>query len=280
MKLRAAAQMVGVQIRGDLRPQLLGAGLVSVVLTPVIVVGISTLLGDSSRFQLPTSFGVFMITGLVGAFGGLVAMQLSTELGTERFNGTMLRVRVLPNGPLLWAIGKTLSTSVLILAMQVVLVIASLIALDGFTMTPLQALGALGVAVLSVAACAPFGFFAGVLVRGSWSLMAAMGVTGGLFLISGGFFPISILPRWLQLFDVALPFYWSGHLAHALLLDPASGAVEFGGQFQPWIAVGVLLAWTVVGFALVRLVLERSFRRVSLGSLAAIQASMRSQLEV
>ena len=43
------------------------------------------------------------------------------------------------------------------------------------------------------------------------------------------------------------------------------------------LAVGVLAAWTVLGFAGASFIVRRSFRKETIGSLARVQSTIRSQ---
>ena len=43
------------------------------------------------------------------------------------------------------------------------------------------------------------------------------------------------------------------------------------------LAVGILVTWTVLGFAGASLVVRRSFRKETIGSLARVQSTIRSQ---
>jgi len=74
---------------------------------------------------------------------------------------------------------------------------------------------------------------------------------------------------------VALPTYWSGHLTRwALVGDPSW---EVGASFCPVLALAILAAWTVLGFAGASFVVRRSFRKETIGSLARVQSAIRSQ---
>ena len=52
---------------------------------------------------------------------------------------------------------------------------------------------------------------------------------------------------------------------------------EVGRAFFPVLAVGVLVTWTVLGFAGASLVVRYSFRKETIGSLARVQSTIRSQ---
>ncbi len=56
---------------------------------------------------------------------------------------------------------------------------------------------------------------------------------------------------------------------------PAKG--RCGGAFHPVLAVCVLIAWAVIGFACAPFIVRSSFRKESLGNLARMQSKLRSQ---
>ena len=92
---------------------------------------------------------------------------------------------------------------------------------------------------------------------------------------SGFFMPMDRLPSWVQAVQLALPTYWSGHLTRwALVGDPSW---EVGGAFSPALALAILAAWTVLGFAGASFVVRRSFRKETIGSLTRVQSTIRSQ---
>ena len=87
--------------------------------------------------------------------------------------------------------------------------------------------------------------------------------------------PMDRFPSWLQAVQLALPTYWSGHLTRwALVSDPSW---EAGRAFSPVLAIGVLTVWTVLGFAGASFIVRRSFRKETIGSLARVQSTIRSQ---
>ena len=50
-----------------------------------------------------------------------------------------------------------------------------------------------------------------------------------------------------------------------------------GGAFSPALALAILAAWTVLGFAGASFVVRRSFRKETIGSLTRVQSTIRSQ---
>src|SRR5690606_8290545 len=80
---------------------------------------------------------------------------------------------------------------------------------------------------------------------------------------SGLFFPLAILPGWLQVILMILPVYWLGHALRAVLLPEGMVVLEVGESWQMLAAIGVLGAWAIVGLVLAPALLRRSARRES-----------------
>ena len=266
--LRAAIR----QAAADVRPSILGTGAFSLVLAilPVIVVGV---LGSSSD-DAGTAFGPMLVAGSIGAFGCFVTLQIAGEMYTDRVGGALLRVRILPHGPLVWAIGKTISTITMSVIIQGAVLIGTVLT-RSLPVSALQILICLPLIVLSAVAAAPLGFLMGSVARGLYSVMITYLAALPLLLTGGSFFPLDWLPRWAQVVQLVLPTYWAGHLTRwALAGDPAW---EVGGAFSPALAVGILAAWAVIGFAMAPVVIRLSFRKESIGALSRMQSTIRSQ---
>ena len=260
------------QAAADLRPSILGTGAFSLVLAilPVIVVGV---LGSSSD-DAGTAFGPMLVAGSIGAFGCFVTLQIAGEMYTDRVGGALLRVRILPHGPLVWAIGKTASSITMSVIIQGAVLIGTVLT-RSLPVSALQILICLPLIVLSAVAAAPLGFLMGSMTRGLYSVMITYLAALPLLLTGGSFFPLDWLPRWAQVVQLVLPTYWAGHLTRwALAGDPAW---EVGGAFSPALAVGILAAWAVIGFAMAPVVIRLSFRKESIGALSRMQSTIRSQ---
>lgn len=267
--LRAAAR----QAAADLRPVILGTGIVSLLLAilPVVMVGRLS----SGAVDAGTSFGPMMVTGSIGAFGCFITLQIVGEMYTDRVGGALLRVRMLPHGPAVWAVGKALSSIVNTLVIQAAVLLAAVLFVDALPLGASQVLTCLPLIMLSAVATAPLGFLMGALARGLYSIMFTYFVALAIIATGGFLFPLGWLPRWAQAVQLVLPPYWAGHLTRwALAGDPAW---EVGGAFSPALATGILVAWAVVGFAAAPLVIRRSFRRESIGTLSRMQSTIRSQ---
>ena len=213
--LRAAIR----QAAGDLRPSILGTGAFSLLIAvlPVIAIG---MLGNGS-VNAGTAFGPMLVAGSIGAFGCFIVLQIAGEMYTDRVGGALLRVRILPHGSLVWAIGKTISTITMSVIIQGAVLIGTVLT-RSLPVSALQILICLPLIVLSAVAAAPLGFLMGSVARGLYSVMITYLAALPLLLTGGSFFPLDWLPRWAQAIQLVLPTYWAGHLTRWTLAgDPA-----------------------------------------------------------
>lgn len=268
-----------VQARADLHAVFFSPAVIGILLGPAFILGLSYYLSDQVD-DTAISTGAFMLVSTIGVFSTMIVMQLSSEMYSERLDGTLLRVRTLPQGSLSWAIGKTLSNVAIQGLLQAVILLGAFLLLPPLGISPSQWLIAVGLVVFTICATAPLGFLIGSLVHGVYSQMFLFFGIVAAVATSGGFFPITILPNWLQYLHMPLPFYWAGHLSRWALLGADGSAYDFAGGPQPLLATGILLAWMIGGFALATWSINRSFRKLSLSSLASMQSAMRSQLGV
>ena len=88
---------------------------------------------------------------------------------------------------------------------------------------------------------------------------------------SGIFFPITILPTWLQWVAQAFPFYWVGLGARSALLPAERVAFEIGQSWRTLEMFAVLGAWAVLGFLLAPILLRRMARRQSGSAMARVR---------
>ena len=260
------------QAAADLRAGLVGSSIALLITTAYIVLaGRST----QTSTEAGAAFGSMLLANSIGAISCCTALHIAGETYTDRIGGALLRVRFLPHGPLTWAIGKTMSSITLTIVFQGAILLGGALFVEALPLSTSQVLACLPLMVLSAVATAPLGFLVGAFVRGVYSFMASYLPMFALIGTSGFFMPMDRLPSWLQAVQLALPTYWSGHLTRwALVGDPSW---EVGRAFSPVLAVGVLTVWTVLGFAGASFIVRRSFRKETIGSLARVQSTIRSQ---
>ena len=266
--LRAAYRQAAM----DLRAGIVGSSVALLAsVSAIVLAGRST----QAATEAHTAFGPMFLASSIGTISCFIALQITGETYTDRIGGALLRVRVLPHGPLTWAIGKTMSSITQTLVFQGAILLGAAFFVDALALRTSQVLACLPLMVLSAVATAPLGFLLGACVRGLHSFMVSYLPIFALMGTSGFFMPMDRLPSWVQAVQLALPTYWTGHLTRwALVGDPSW---EVDRAFFPVLAVGVLAAWTVLGFTGASFVVQHSFRKETIGSLARMQSTIRSQ---
>ena len=266
--LRAACR----QAAADLRAGLVGTSIALLASASAIVLASRS---TQATAEAHATFGPMFLASSIGTISCFITFQIASETYSDRIGGALLRVRILPHGPLTWAIGKTMSSITQTVAFQGAILLGGALFVEALPLSPPQVLACLPLMVLSAVATAPLGFLVGAFVRGVYSFMASYLPIFALVGTSGFFMPMDRLPSWVQAVQLALPTYWSGHLTRwALVGDPSW---EVGRAFSPALAIGVLAAWTVLGFAGASFVVRHSFRKETIGTLARMQSTIRSQ---
>ena len=266
--LRAARRQAAM----DLRAGIVGSSVALLVsVSAIVLAGRST----QAATEAHAAFGPMFLASSIGTISCFITFQIASEAYVDRIGGALLRVRVLPHGPLTWAIGKTMSSITQTLIFQGSILLGGALFVEALPLSTSQVLACLLLMVLSAVATAPLGFLVGAFVRGVYSFMASYLPVFALMGTSGFFMPMDRFPSWVKAVQLVMPTYWSAHLTRWALVDDPSW--EVGRAFSPVLAVGVLTIWTVLGFAGASFIVRRSFRKETIGSLARVQSTIRSQ---
>ncbi len=242
---------------------------------PIPLVSVVVLLAvDAKHVHLPgthSSIGSTLLAGMLIMNVSLNGMTgLAMQLTAEREDGTLLRAKATPNGTLGYLIGKIVVVSGTIMLTVVSLLIVGLVPFSGLALgRTVTWLTLAWVLALGLLATLPIGAMLGSLFS---SVRAAPVVTlGNLVLIgiSGIFYPITLLPTWLQWLGQAFPLYWLGLGMRSALLPGNLAAVEIGHSWRHLATVGVLGAWAIAGLVLAPILLRRVARREAGSSVAA-----------
>jgi ABC-2 type transport system permease protein len=259
--LRAARGQARTSLK---RKYTTGAGL-GTLLLPGILLVVLWFVRDADFSDGLVAASGYVFSGFL-AFGVVAAavMGVAGELQTEREDGTLLRAKAVPHGMTGHLLAKLLITPVDALIPIVPAVVGAAVLLPG-TM-PTEAgrwLLLLVVFLLTVAAMLPWGAVLGTVFRSmvafAWAMMGIYVVAA----LSGLFFPVTLLPTWLQWLAQATPLYWIGVAFRWVLLPDSAAAAELGGEWRIGLALAVLVAWAVVGMLVAPALLRRMARRQS-----------------
>ena len=259
--LRAARRQARTSLR---RKYSTGAGLGNLLLPGILLVVLWFVRDADFSDGLVAASG-YVFSGFL-AFGVVAAavMGVAGELQTERDDGTLLRAKAVPHGMTGHLLAKLLITPVDALILIAPAVVGAAVLLPG-TM-PSEAgrwLLLLVVFLLTVAAMLPWGAVLGSVFRSMVSFAWAMMGIYVLAALSGLFFPLTVLPTWLQWLAQATPLYWIGVAFRWVLLPDSAAAAELGGEWRMGLALVVLVAWAFVGMLVAPALLRRMARRQS-----------------
>jgi ABC-2 type transport system permease protein len=212
------------------------------------------------------SLGSRTLPSVIGMGIAFAIVTLAMLLAVDREDGTLLRAKAIPNGMFGYLVGKIVLLSGMILIGEVMVLVPSLIMLDGITINWFT----FGwVLVLGLVATLPLGAVVGSLFENPRNAGIVMLPMMGLAAISGIFYPISSMPEWLQGVAQVFPVYWLGLGMRSAMLPDSLSAVEIGESWRHLETFGVLTAWAVVGLLVAPMVMRRMARRESGSNVAA-----------
>jgi ABC-2 type transport system permease protein len=244
--------------------------LLPLAFTVAVAIVLSSVVGRHgvSGTSVPTSdlfVAGYLSYGIVSQ--GLVS--LPQVLGTEREDGTLLRMRNIPGGIPAYLISKVVSQGLQALMSTTTLLVAAVLFVGfpapGSVIDWLLLVGVLTVGFVAVMLA---GAAVGAVLpspRGSLALVSLFVL--GLMFISGVFYPVTSMPRALQLLGEIFPLKWMAQGVRAATLPDALKTVETGGSWQISLVFGVLASWIAAGAVLAPRLLRRMTRRESGSSL-------------
>jgi ABC-2 type transport system permease protein len=198
--------------------------------------------------------GALVMPSILGMNASMAMVTMSQQLTADREDGTLLRARATPGGVRAYLVGKVLAVALGLLVDLAIFLGPALLIIPP-ARTP-DAVTVAWVLALGLLATLPIGAVLGALfpsVRGQGLLtLPVLAVIG----ISGVFYPITVLPGWVQGIAQAFPVYWLGLGMRSALLPADAVAVEIGGSWRALETAAVLAVWALAGLALAPLVLR------------------------
>lgn len=131
--------------------------------------------------------------------------------------------------------------------------------------------------VVGMVSTVPIGVALGSLMKSSMQAMLVPLACMLLVFASGIFYPITVLPTWLQWLAQAFPVYWIGLGVRFAMLPAELAAVEIGGSWRTVEMFAVLGVWAAMGLLLAPILLRRMARRQSGSAMAEVRARIMSQ---
>lgn len=216
----------------------------------------------------PFTLGSLMLPGTLGMFVAFGMMLMVQYLPADREDGTLLRAKATPGGIPGYLAGKLATSSLSVLAYLAMIGIPGAVIVGGLQPAGISWATLAWVLALGMIATQLLGAVLGALVPSPRSAGYVSLPLLGLVAVSGIFYPITVLPGWLQAAAQVFPVYWLGLGMRSGLLPAGAASVEIAGSWRLPETAAVLGAWALAGLVTAPLVLARMARRES-GSRAA-----------
>ncbi|MER5265384.1 ABC transporter permease [Actinosynnema sp. NPDC002837] len=264
--LRAGRQRGLIELRQSLTN---GADLWNHAFWPVLMLVVTFFLRDVSFGQTGFSVGALALPSILGMNAAMAMVTMSQLLTADREDGTLLRAKATPNGMLGYLVGKLVSVSGGLVVDLAIFLVPGMFLVSGLVTGSLDAWLTLAwVLALGMLAALPIGAVLGSVFSSARAQGLLVLPILALIAISGIFYPVTVLPGWVQWVAQVFPVYWLGLGMRSALLPDAAVAVEIGESWRHLETVGVLTAWAVLGLLVAPAVLRRMARRESGSSLA------------
>jgi ABC-2 type transport system permease protein len=208
------------------------------------------------------------LVGMSIAYGGLSSPALG--ITADREDGTLLRAKATPNGMLGYLVGKIVMFALTTLLGLLVIIAIGIILVDGMVLDARAWVLLALIFAIGMLSTVPIGVALGSLMKSSvQAVLVPLGWTL-VMLASGIFYPITVLPIWLQWLAQAFPIYWLGLGARSAMLPAEMAAAEIGQSWRTMEMLAVLGVWAVIGLLLAPILLRRMARRQSGSALAKL----------
>ena len=183
----------------------------------------------------------FMTPGILAQSVLFISIFYGISVLWERDLGILQKFLVTPTPRTALVLGKALSAGVRGVAQSVVIYLLALAINVKMNWNPLALLGVLAIVLLGAAIFSTFSLVIAVLVKTRERFMGIGQVmTMPLFFASNAIYPISIMPRWLQIVSKGNPLTYEVDALRAMMLQGGTSAMGLGLDFA------VLAIWMVV----------------------------------
>ena len=209
------------------------------------------------------------LVGMSIAYGGLSGPV--TTITADREDGTLLRAKATPNGMLGYLVGKVVMFASTTLLGLIAIVVPGLMIVGDVILDARAWLLLALVFVVGMVSTVPIGLALGSLMKSSLQAVLVPLAWTLIMAASGIFYPITILPTWLQWVVQAFPIYWLGLGARSAMLPAKMAVAEIGQSWRTVEMFAVLGVWAVIGFVLAPILLRRMARRQSGSALARVR---------
>jgi ABC-2 type transport system permease protein len=254
------------------------ANIIGYMLPPVVYVAVLFVVRGKTVPGAEFSLNTMMLPSLLGmsiVLGGLSGP--TAVIAADREDGTLLRAKATPNGMLGYLIGKIVMFASTTLLGLIAILVPGIMIVDDLILDARSWLLLTLIFVAGMVSTVPMGVALGSLVKSSLQAMLVPLVCMLIIFVSGIFYPITLLPAWLQSVAQAFPIYWVGLGARSAMLPPEMVAAEIGKSWRTVEMFAVLGVWAAIGLLLAPILLRRMARRQSGSTMAQVRERIMSK---
>jgi ABC-2 type transport system permease protein len=231
---------------------------------PVLMLITLYFMRDVSFGQSGFLLGTLVLPSILGMNAAIAMVSMSQLLTADREDGTLLRAKATPHGMQGLLLGKIITVAGTLVIDLAIFLIPALVLISGLSIDSWGSwLTLLWVLALGMFATLPIGAVVGSVFTSVRSQGLVLLPILAMIAISGVFYPITVMPAWVQVTAQVFPVYWLGLGMRSALLPGSAMSVEIGESWRHLETIGVLSAWAVTGLILAPIVLRRMARRES-----------------
>jgi ABC-2 type transport system permease protein len=231
---------------------------------PVLMLITLYFMRDVSFGQSGFLLGTLVLPSILGMNAAIAMVSMSQLLTADREDGTLLRAKATPHGMQGLLLGKIITVAGTLVIDLAIFLIPALVLISGLSIDSWGSwLTLLWVLALGMFATLPIGAVVGSVFTSVRSQGLILLPILAMIAISGVFYPITVMPAWVQVTAQVFPVYWLGLGMRSALLPGSAMSVEIGESWRHLETIGVLSAWAVTGLILAPIVLRRMARRES-----------------
>lgn len=190
----------------------------------------------------------YLAPGIIAQSALFIAIFYGIQIIWERDAGVLTKLLVTPTPRSALVAGKAFAAGIRAVAQAVVVVIVAALLGVSMTWNPLRLLGVVVIVVLGAAFFSCLSVtIAGLVLRRERLMGIGQAITMPLFFASNALYPVSLMPRWLQVISHGNPLSYEVEALRGLLLGLSADYLLDFGVLAGAVVIGIIAAASLLG---------------------------------
>ena len=190
----------------------------------------------------------YLAPGIIAQSALFIAIFYGIQIIWERDAGILTKLLVTPTPRAALVTGKAFAAGIRALAQAVVVVVVAALLGVAMTWNPLRLLGVALVVVLGAAFFSCLSMtIAGIVLKRDRLMGIGQAITMPLFFASNALYPVSLMPRWLQVISHGNPLSYEVEALRGLLLGLSADYLLDFGVLAGAVVIGIIAAASLLG---------------------------------